>query len=313
MRKIAFITYSFTSFIKQDYEILSKYYDVEHITFSISLKGLYNTLKAIKRCDVTFSWFANTGAFFTVIMAKIFSKKSIVVAGGFDVANESKINYGTSNQNIFRRTLRTLSLIWADIVLPVSQSTKEETKQFTKNNVQMVYNGIDCKKFKPKGIKENLVLTIGSKIKLKGLNTFVEVAKECPDINFLIIGLSKSDLEYVPDNLILIKEVSHDAIISYCQKALVYCQLSYIESFGMALAEAMACGCIPIVTNRGALPEIVGVNGFYVSYGDIDNTVNAIREAFKENNFNPCKQIKDNFLLQKREQKLKNIIEKLMN
>jgi glycosyltransferase involved in cell wall biosynthesis len=59
----------------------------------------------------------------------------------------------------------------------------------------------------------------------------------------------------------------------------VYVQLSAYESFGMALAEAMQCGCVPVVTRRGALPEVVGDAGWYVPYGDPDAAARAIREA----------------------------------
>jgi glycosyltransferase involved in cell wall biosynthesis len=47
----------------------------------------------------------------------------------------------------------------------------------------------------------------------------------------------------------------------------------------VAVLEAMACGCIPIVTDRDALPEVVGDVGFIVPYGDIEKTRDAIRSA----------------------------------
>ncbi|GAF92264.1 unnamed protein product, partial [marine sediment metagenome] len=68
-------------------------------------------------------------------------------------------------------------------------------------------------------------------------------------------------------------------LLSYYQKAKVYCQLSYYESFSVALAEAMSCGCIPVVTDRGALPEVVDNCGFIIPYGDVNKTVNAIKKA----------------------------------
>lgn len=40
-----------------------------------------------------------------------------------------------------------------------------------------------------------------------------------------------------------------------------YLQLSLTEGFPNALIEAMACGCIPIVSSVGAMPEIVGQTG----------------------------------------------------
>ena len=57
--------------------------------------------------------------------------------------------------------------------------------------------------------------------------------------------------------------------------------MKHYDSFGMALAEAMACVCIPVLTNSAALPEVVGDVGFYVPYGDEKATAEAIEEALK--------------------------------
>jgi glycosyltransferase involved in cell wall biosynthesis len=65
------------------------------------------------------------------------------------------------------------------------------------------------------------------------------------------------------------------------RRAKVCCQLSYRESFGVAVLEAMACGCVPVVTRAGALPEVVGEAGHYVEYDDVDATVREIRSALK--------------------------------
>jgi glycosyltransferase involved in cell wall biosynthesis len=43
------------------------------------------------------------------------------------------------------------------------------------------------------------------------------------------------------------------------------CLPSLMEGFGMAVAEAMACGAPPVVSDRGSLPEVVGDAGVVVS------------------------------------------------
>ena len=41
------------------------------------------------------------------------------------------------------------------------------------------------------------------------------------------------------------------------------------EGFGLALAEAMACGCVPIVSKVGILDFIAGDSGFVLEKHDI--------------------------------------------
>jgi len=60
----------------------------------------------------------------------------------------------------------------------------------------------------------------------------------------------------------------------------VYAQLSARESFGLALAEAMAAGCVPVVTAAGFMPHLVGGTGLLVEYGDAEAAARAIRSAF---------------------------------
>jgi len=64
----------------------------------------------------------------------------------------------------------------------------------------------------------------------------------------------------------------HDAVQAYLQAADAFIFPSYMESFGLAPVEAMACG-VPVVMHRSAsLPELVddGVEGFLCAEGDID-------------------------------------------
>ncbi|MFZ1687096.1 MAG: glycosyltransferase, partial [Flavobacteriales bacterium] len=46
------------------------------------------------------------------------------------------------------------------------------------------------------------------------------------------------------------------------QRARFYAQLSISEGFGCALAEAMLCGAVPIVSDAGSLPDVAGGTGY---------------------------------------------------
>ncbi|MBX9793588.1 MAG: glycosyltransferase family 4 protein [Burkholderiaceae bacterium] len=48
------------------------------------------------------------------------------------------------------------------------------------------------------------------------------------------------------------------------------------EPFGVVALEAMACGCIPLVSRSGGLPDAIGGGGVVVPLGDIDALAEAI-------------------------------------
>jgi glycosyltransferase involved in cell wall biosynthesis len=49
-----------------------------------------------------------------------------------------------------------------------------------------------------------------------------------------------------------------------------------LEPFGLVAIEAMACGCLPIVSNVDGLPEAVGNAGYIVKEHSVNAFYNAI-------------------------------------
>jgi glycosyltransferase involved in cell wall biosynthesis len=80
----------------------------------------------------------------------------------------------------------------------------------------------------------------------------------------------------------------------------------------MGLTEAMACKCIPVVTNRAALPEVVGNTGLKVPYNDTNATVEAIRKSINKDAGFARKRIVNKFELDIRREKLINIIRNII-
>jgi len=290
--KISFICYPPSTFVKQDFEILSRHFQVDAVPYR-SAGDIMHMIGSIRRSDIVFSWFASGHSFAAVMLAKIFRKRSVVVAGGYDVAFEPEINYGQYTLARHKRMYADFALNRADAILAVSEFTKEEVLARSEpRRVEVVYNGIDTDMFRPSGEKEDLILTVASGsndvIRLKGLDVFVKAAGYHPELKFLVLGLSDADKKTLASccsssNVDLRGIVSRKELIGYYQRAKVYCQLSYRESFGVALAEAMACGCAPVVTRRGALSEVVGDTGYYVPYADAKAAAEAITEALLAN------------------------------
>jgi glycosyltransferase involved in cell wall biosynthesis len=312
--KIAFIYYDFSSFVKQDYEILSKHFDVEKVSYRRP-KDIFKIARAIFNSDLTYSWFASGHSFIAVLISKMLNRRSIVVAGGYDVANVPEINYGQYTLGKDKRLYADYVLKNADIILAVSKFTEGEVLARTKPRmIKVIYNGINTNKFVPGSEKKNLVITVASGtknvIKLKGIDTFAKAAEHIPGSRFRVLGLSDRDRKileekYSSPNLDLCGHMSQKDLIKCYQKARVYCQLSYRESFGVALAEAMSCGCVPVVTERAALPEVVGNTGIYVPYDDEKATAKGIGEALSSDKGKKARErVESDFSVKKRETEL---------
>ena len=327
-KRVLFIFGGILSPFKQkDRELLGKHFDVRVIKYEVIKykdypRVLLKLLRAVFWADVTFSWFAGEHAMWAVRLSKILRKKSIVVVGGGEVANVPEIGYGSLLDPTGARIVKYV-LNNADKLLAVSEFNKKEILKYTTpKNVELVYNGVDCDKFQPNGEKEDLVITVAhtisnGTIETKGLETFIKSAGYLPNTLFLVVGelldsSAKRLKSTAPSNVKFRGFVPQEDLLKYYQKAKVYCQLSYRESFGMALAEAMACECVPVVTNDAALPEVVGDTGFYVPYDDPEATAEAIKEALKSDKEKEARErIKEMFPIEKREKELARIIKEM--
>ena len=298
MKKILFVGSLNSSFIRNDYEELKKYFEVRHCEISPILNpfkirtylSMLETLKNVIWCDTVFSWFASWRMIIPTIFAQMLGRKKVVVAGGYDVVNAPEINYGAFARIPDRWTSKFI-FRYADIVLPVSKYIQAELlEKLTPKETRLVYNGVNVAKFYPQGDKvDNTVITVSEinwgNLKRKGLEIFVRTASFLPRVNFIVIGEFKDDsIDYLKkiatNNVMFLGFVNDEDLLWWYQKAPVYAQLSYHEGFGLSVAEAMLCECIPIVSNKGALPEVTGTDG--VMYGSPYAAAMAIQEALKD-------------------------------
>ena len=82
-----------------------------------------------------------------------------------------------------------------------------------------------------------------------------------------------------PANLELTGWLEDEALHDLLARASVYVQASRHEGFGMAVAEAMLAGAVPVVVDATAMPEVVGDAGVVVPSAEIDDVVSGIRRA----------------------------------
>jgi len=330
VKKIFFVSSSFPTFAKKDYGILHSKFNVRFVQYEFnSLKSLLllmpRIIVGVIWADISFSWFGSFHAFFTVLSSRILKKKSVVVAGGHDVAKIPEINYGLMNKKLWR-FFPLFSFKNCDRILAVSQYTKNEVISNTNVNAEkvlVVRHGFDENKFFPKKEKKNIAITVATMtsqtLDRKGIINFARTAKLLPNTKFYLIGKAEKDAiqklrRNKSRNLFYKGFVSPEELVKIMQRAKVYVQISAHEGFGCSLAEAMLCECIPVVTACGAIPEVVGDAGYYVPYGDIEATAKTIERALKDGEAkgeNARKRIEEEFPIEKRRKELIEVVMRL--
>jgi glycosyltransferase involved in cell wall biosynthesis len=186
-------------------------------------------------------------------------------------------------------------------------------------------NLISQSKYVAKDIKNNknkkMVLTVGAinkwYIYRKGLLIFVKSAKFLPDVEFYLVGKYDNSIntlkKQASKNVHFTGYLSDEELIKLYSVSDVYCQLSRYESFGVALAEAMLCECVPVICDKGALPEVVGDTGFYVHELTPEETARQIETALCSNLGGKARErIINNFSIEKREEELIKMISRVV-
>jgi len=306
------------SFIEADRQILSESYDVVPFVYH-GKRDLVSLIRAIRQCDIAYSWFALGHATAAVMISRWLGRRSVVVTGGWDVAAMPEIAYGAMiSQSRRRKTVRTLRR--ADLVLAVSEANRREAAQWVSRDIRVVHLGVDPGFFRPGGLKQDEVATVAAigdewGITKKGLDVFLDVARMMPDVAFTVVGVSagveRTLRSKASANVTFTGLLDRGAVRTVYQRSRVYVQLSAHESFGLAVAEAMACACTPVVSDRGSLPEVVGTAGVVVPYGDSTAAARAIRDALRMDGGRARSRLVETFPLSRRRDQLLALLERL--
>lgn len=306
-------------FIDDDLRILRKHFDVRPVIaagWSVPLRYL----RELPEARVTFSWFASVYSSILVSLAKLFGRRTIIVLGGVDLAKEKELSYGIWNSR-WKSILVRYGLTHADAVLAVDDSLKREAiqrAQYDGSNITTVPTGYDSEFWKPQGEKKPLVLTVAScpdmaRIKLKGIDLFLRVARRLPDTRFRMIGIRPHIAAFldIPPNVEYFSSIPREMVLPSYQESKVYCQLSYREGLPNALCEAMLCECVPVGSDVGGIPSAIGEAGFLASYNDevqISETIQRALATPPEHGKKARERIVTHFSLSQREAALRRAV-----
>lgn len=317
--------------VVQDVEMLARCYRVDVLaradypSLRELLPELIRRLRQV-RYSLVYVWFAEPyDSPYVVMAARVFGVKCAIVVGGYDVACIPALHYGALTSRTGRWKVK-FALRRADAVFPTSDLLATEVHRLGRTRqVRVIYPGVDCARFTPGPLRERLVVTVGTvgrtTWRLKGLDVFARCARLLPDVEFVVIGpcTDRQALEDVRScgaaNLTLTERfVPPGELAGWFCRATVYAQLSVRESFGMALAEAMSAGCVPVVTAAGFMPEVVGDTGFVVEHGDPESAAECIALAFRSDSGTRARtRIQTLFSRERRERELLSTLDHLVS
>lgn len=180
-------------------------------------------------------------------------------------------------------------------LVSVSQwlATQAQMSFFSKSNICYIYNGINTNVFTPIDVpniiaKYNLrnkfvIISVASTwTEAKGLSDFVQLREKLSEkYVIMLVGVTSAQKKNLPKGIIgICRTQSQQELAELYSASDVVVSLSRAETFGLTIAEGMACGVPAIVYNRTAIPELVTEETGRIvgTVGDIGGVVTAIRE-----------------------------------
>lgn len=289
-------------------------------------------------CSIYFSWWAS-GSIIPLIKALASRKPIIIVAGGQEamltIDSLTGKPYGYLATPWYKKLATRLCLYFGTRILVVSKYMVNDIQKLGAKNPLVVHNCIDTDLFKIENIERTFVTIIFNSheqaASIKRAEIFIKsipiVVKKFPNQRFIVIGEQGSahkkmqklvaDLE-IKDHLSFIGPIDNSEVPNFLNRSIAYVQISESETFGVAVAEAMSCGTPVVVSEKGALPEIVGKHGIYVDNNNPQSVADGILSILKtpasQNNETGLKlrqRIVENFSYFQRKELIKNIIANL--
>jgi len=293
VKRILYVHNSNASFVAIDRQILAGRYEIDDLYQPGRLPNPLAVVRGVLRADLVFGWFASWHTFFPITLAWLLRKPSVMIVGGFDTANMPDIGYGYQQGGLRRGASRWIMKRARRLATNsrYSQSEIEGHTPIPPESVTVIHHGVpDPFGELPAEPKERLALTVGAVTRgthvQKGQLPFAEAAAKLPDVRFVHVGKWLDDAvdelrARAADNLELTGWASDEELLDWYRRAAVYVQASRHEGFGLALAEAMLGGCVPVVVDVTAMPEVVGDAGVLISSQEPDEVAVGVRRALE--------------------------------
>ncbi len=290
MARITYFYREMSEYIRIDLDLLRERHDLTVVECRSRWFGPLRLLRLVASSDLVMSWFASWHSLLPALACRLLGRPMIVTVGGYDTAAGSGLGYG-AGRGWFKRLVTLATARLATRLIVISEFTRREAMALGADPARLVTGplGLDPARYADPGVpREDLAVTVGGvntgNLTRKGLEPFVRAAARLPQVRFVVIGAWMDDAidrlrGIAPPNVTFTGRLPHEEKVAWLWRARVVVQASRHEAFGLSLAEGMLCGAVPVVTNAGALPEVVGDAGIVVASQDPEAIAEGVRRA----------------------------------
>jgi glycosyltransferase involved in cell wall biosynthesis len=290
VKRLLYVHSRKASFVAIDRDILAERFEIEDLYQPGRWPNPLTVIAGVLRAELVFGWFASWHTFFPITFAWLLLKPSVLIVGGFDTANMADIGYGYQQGGLRRWASRWIMRRAGRLITNSTYSLREIERNtpIEPRRVTVVHHGVPDRFGEPAAEKQRVALTVGAidhgTLVQKGQLPFVEAARELPDVRFVLVGKWLDDAierlrAAAPANVELKGWLSDEDLHAAYRGAAVYVQASRHEGFGLAVAEAMLAGCVPVVVNATAMPEVVGDAGVLIESQRPAEVADGVRRA----------------------------------
>ena len=280
------------SFVQIDRDFLAERHELRDLYQPGRVPSPVTVVRGVLASDLVFAWFASWHSFLPVTLAWLLRKPSVLIVGGFDTANMPDIGYGYQQGGLRRWASRWIMKRATRLVTNSNYSLSEieANTPIPPERVTVIHHGVPDPfgGLADPGARERMAITVGHLVRTtleqKGHRPFVRAAAELPDVRFVFVGKAHDDAievlrELAGENVEFTGWVSDEELHDLYRRARVYVQASRHEGFGLAVAEAMLSGCVPVVMNVTAMPEVVGDAGVLIESQEPGAVAAGVRQA----------------------------------
>lgn len=215
--------------------------------------------------------------------------------------------------NFWKNKLKYRKLNSATEVIAISNSIKQKiypsAKIIHNSYNEKIFKKIEyIKKEKDFGFLGRLVSDKGAELAIQAILLFNKLHKnnktnltiigngpELPKLKKLVVDSNLEDAVYFESPL-----RGKELVNKLNEFKYFLVPSTWEEPFGIVALEAMACGCIPIVSNKGGLPEAIGNGGLTFESGDVNSLVEQMTTLFFDDHL-------QNKLLENGDENLQNL------